>query len=209
MATMTGRWGGVWRVAAVAAAVGCGGERERVDLGDGIERVQVDLPRGSLMVRTDAARTSAIAVVRGDGAIGGPKLVTEVRGAEAWLTLTCGVDPLCEADVDLDLPPGASVTANLGNGNLATFSLLGGEHDYHVERGVIAASFATEPEAGWFHVGRGEAQVDLPAGEYALDLDAPEGDVAVADRIGRGEGPTLVVAVERGDVTVGAMPDVR
>jgi hypothetical protein len=191
----------------VVMVVGCAGERERAVMSLDVEHVHLEMARGSLMVQTHPDRAQAVAVLRGAGAVDGPELVIEERGGEAWITVRCGVDPSCEGDVDLDLPAGVSLSAELSNGNLATFSLVGGEHDYTVEKGIVAASFAEPPARLDVLVGRGEAQVDLPAGDYGLSLDAPDGDVAVARQIGTGDGPAIAVVVERGDVTVGAMPE--
>lgn len=160
------------------------GIEQFVQIDEPVDRIVVDVTAGDLAV---IGREGLVELSGAFGGASGGPISGEVFDGELVVSYTCN---FCGGQLTVTAPPNTSLDLVLGAGDLdvqemtgeLVASLVAGEATVlrhgagsvvvTVEAGAVEASFVEPPASLFSTVSTGNIDVLLPAGPYALDLEA-------------------------------------
>ncbi len=159
-----------------------------------VDRIDVELDQGDVRIE---AEPGPVHLVADFGGVGDGEFDFEVVDRVLYISGTCGGPDLCGGDIELTAPRGTAFDARVGLGSLEVAGLAGDlslsltsgsiEAD-HLSSAVVVASsgtgdieltFDAPPTEVTAGTEAGSVAIEVPAGDYDLDLAAGSGSVEV------------------------------
>lgn len=177
-----------------------------------IDRIELALSKGDVQVE---ARRGDITLDIDFGGLGSGDVGTEVIDGTLYIDYDCGGPELCGGDLALTAPAGTELDLALGAGDMSVEDMRGdvvaalGAGSASVERhgaatvvvdtaaGDIAVTFDKRPVGVDLLVATGSIDLTVPAGTYALDIQAKAGSVSI-DGIDEDPGNAVLLAAQAG-----------
>ncbi len=133
-----------------------------------VERVVIDASKGDVHVE---GRLGDVTLQVDFGGLGSGEVGHRVRDGVLFVDYHCGGAELCGGDIELTVPPRTPVEIALGAGDVHVEDLRA-EVVALVGAGAIELEFPAAPDLVQVVAAAGSIEIGLPAGAYALELDA-------------------------------------
>lgn len=180
-----------WLLLAVGLVVAaCAGQRGRpFEVPGEVRRIEVVVDVGSLTLVGAPAGSQTLVTRSARSFPESRRIQDEVRASTLRIEARCGGAPGCRVDHELRVPPGVTVSVQIGDGDVELqdvagsleidvalgkvtgSGLAGARVDVHTEGGAIDLAFVTAPQQLIANAAAGDVGLRVPAGRYRCDVD--------------------------------------